>query len=62
MNFQAFPDSCGYNVTSWWCPLTDLKVIGSLLLISAIVCFGGLWLWNKFRIGSPAEDSQLWSR
>ncbi len=41
MNTQIFPDSCGLEVSAWWCPLTDLEIyficMGMALLLTGII-------------------------
>ena len=37
MNIQLLPNSCGFEVSKWWCPLTDL--------MTYFICIGlALWL------------------
>ena len=41
MNLQLLPNSCGFEVSAWWCPLTDLTTyficIGMALLSTGII-------------------------
>ena len=34
MKLQLFPESCGFEVANWWCPLTDLNMYLFILLLS----------------------------
>jgi len=41
MKTQIFPNLCGFEVSEWWCPLTDLTTyficIGMALLLTGII-------------------------
>jgi len=41
MNMQLFPNSCGFEVSSWWCPFTDLVTyficIGITLIVIEVI-------------------------
>jgi len=41
MNIQLLPNSCGFEVSKWWCPFTDLMTyficIGLALLLTGII-------------------------
>ncbi len=41
METQTLPDFCGFEISKWWCPLTDLTIyfiiIGMALLLTGII-------------------------
>jgi hypothetical protein len=39
---QLFPNLCSFEVSSWWCPLTDLETyficVGGALIVTGVIC------------------------